>query len=579
MATWQLSLVRKRTKGFSIIEVITAVAILGIGIWAIVALFPKGQNIIRRSGLRQMVTQLAHEAISDYLSEPSKMPFAIVPFDPNQIPNRPVLLEPAYLLDVRRTYNFVWGEPLDDGLPQGDPNKRVGLVKVGPNEWRVILRFAPILPIPNWDTNGDGQPEIRVYREVRYLPVTVDRNGDGFVNALDVADFEFFFDPQSSQTDVYLASPQVQTTRPVGFRFLRVSYELANPTGPITQVNRELYIVPTSTNTFTLNHPALQVLKIVEEFPLFLDDDPPLTSNDGFFEFEFISPSTLRFNSASPRPPGLTATDSRLGSLRVDYVIDGVDGDGDGLIGDDPPNTVDDDGDGNIDEDIPGHWLTETGNMFPPDPSIQQRMKLPAGVGIFQTTFGGLSPAAIQAIWLNVGAWGTPLTVSPASDFQSGFLVLLTPNNQPLPPNARVRVAYLTGDDWFVQAIKLPDDFQISPPSGQNTNNVLQWFPYERLRWFEVSANALRFSPILAGLSLQIRWLDQNGVNYEVISSIGGNGSVQLPPTINRLISVRNASVLIRMSGHSLWQEAPPRRKGDFIELITIIPPSQVLLP
>ncbi|MFA0784628.1 type IV pilus modification PilV family protein, partial [Fervidibacter sacchari] len=52
----------RRKKGFSIIEVITAVAILGIGIWAIVALFPTGQNIIRRSGPRQMATQLAHEA-------------------------------------------------------------------------------------------------------------------------------------------------------------------------------------------------------------------------------------------------------------------------------------------------------------------------------------------------------------------------------------------------------------------------------------------------------------------------------------------------------------------------------------
>jgi len=189
----------RRKKGFSIIEVITAVAILGIGIWAIVALFPTGQNIIRRSGLRQMATQLAHEAISDFLADPAKMPFAIVPFNPAdpQIANRPVLLEPADLLTVRYTYNFVWGEILDDGLPPGDPNKRVGLVQVG-NQWRAILRFAPASPLPNWDTNGDGQPEIRVYREVKYQPTTRDRNGDGFVNGQDVAEFEFFFDPQSS---------------------------------------------------------------------------------------------------------------------------------------------------------------------------------------------------------------------------------------------------------------------------------------------------------------------------------------------------------------------------------------------
>lgn len=586
MATWQLSLVRSRNKGFSIIEVITAVAILGIGIWAIVALFPKGQNIIRRSGLRQLATQLAHEAISDYLAEPIKLPYAIVPFDPNQIPNRPVLLEPAYILDVRRTYNFVWGEPLDDGRPQGDPNKRIGLAPVDtngdgqPDEWRAILRFAPALPIPNWDTNGDGQPEIRVYREVRYLPTSVDRNGDGFVDGLDVNEFEFFFDPQSSQVDVYIAPPTRSLQRPWGFRLLRVSYELVNPIGPIGQINRELYIVSTTVNTFTLNSPASRVLSIVEEFPIIADTNNLLQVD----EYGLLSPGILRFSVSAPRPrlPNLTATDPRLGPLRVDYIIDGVDWDGDGLIGEDPPNTIDDDGDGRVDEDIPGHWLVETGVTFSPDAVIQQRMNLPAGVGIFQTTFGGLSPTAISALWLDAGPnWGIPLTISPSSDFQSGILVLLAPNNQPLPPNARVRIAYLTGDDWFSQVIKLPDDFQLVPPSGQNTNQVLQQFPYESLRWFEININQgiLRFSQILAGQSVQIRWVAPNGVSYEVVSSIGGDGAVRLPASVARLNAVQNASILIRMSGRTLWQQAPPRRKGDFVELISIIPPTSVSMP
>jgi len=588
----------RRKKGFSIIEVITAVAILGIGIWAIVALFPTGQNIIRRSGLRQMATQLAHEAISDFLADPAKMPFAIVPFNPAdpQIANRPVLLEPADLLTVRYTYNFVWGEILDDGLQQGDPNKRIGLTLVlldtnndgqpDTNEWRTILRFAPASPHPNWDTNGDGQPEIRVYREVKYQPTTRDRNGDGFVNGQDVAEFEFFFDPQSSPIDVYLNVGS--GIRPNGLRVLRVSYELAQQVGPIAQIWREVYIVPEGRNQFQLNQPASRILQIVEEFPLVPDNDPQQFPAANDLDNEFIAVgSSLHF--ASPTPPlkfitqvlGIPLTQDRLGPLRADYLIEDLDGDG--RFAEDPIDGQDNDGDGRIDEDAGGHWIVETGTTFAPDPALRQKLNLPAGVdiGIFQTTFGGLALSHIQAVSLEPNDWGNQLTVSPISDLSSGLLILEPQPNQPLPTNRRVRVAYLNQDDWFEQVVALPNDFQPVPPSNQNTNAVLQLFPYEQIRWFAVDLNqgALRFSPLLAGQSLEIRWTAANGQKFDAVVSLDGSGSLSLPANIARLDAVQRASVLIRLSGHSLWQQAPPRRKGDFVELITIVPPSQPVMP
>jgi prepilin-type N-terminal cleavage/methylation domain-containing protein len=551
----------RRKKGFSIIEVITAVAILGIGIWAIVALFPTGQNIIRRSGLRQMATQLAHEAISDFLADPAKMPFAIVPFNPAdpQIANRPVLLEPADLLTVRYTYNFVWGEILDDGLPPGDPNKRVGLVQVG-NQWRAILRFAPASPHPNWDTNGDGQPEIRVYREVKYQPTTRDRNDDGFVNGQDVAEFEFFFDPQSSPIDVYLNVGS--GIRPNGLRVLRVSYELAQQVGPIAQIWREVYIVPEGLNRFQLNQPASRILQIVEEFPI---------------PFTYLGNGVLVFSESMPAPPGVGI--DQLGPLLADYLIEDLDGDG--RFAEDPIDGQDNDGDGRIDEDAGGHWIVETGTTFAPDPALRQKLNLPAGVDIFQTTFGGLALSHIQAVSLEPNDWGNQLTVSPISDLSSGLLVLEPQPNQPLPTNRRVRVAYLNQDDWFEQVVALPNDFQPVPPSNQNTNAVLQLFPYEQIRWFAVDLNqgALRFSPLLAGQSLEIRWTAANGQKFDAVVSLDGSGSLSLPTNIARLDAVQRASVLIRLSGHSLWQQAPPRRKGDFVELITIVPPSQPVMP
>jgi prepilin-type N-terminal cleavage/methylation domain-containing protein len=585
----------RRKKGFSIIEVITAVAILGIGIWAIVALFPTGQNIIRRSGLRQMATQLAHEAISDFLAEPTKMPFAIVPFNPAdlQIVNRPVLLEPSDLLTVRYTYNLVWGEILDDGLQQGDPNKRIGLTLVlvdinndgqPENDWRAILRFAPALPLPNWDTNSDGQPEIRVYREVRYQPTTRDRNGDGFVNGLDVDEFEFFFDPQSSPVDVYLNVGS--GIRPNGLRVLRVSYELEQQVGPIAQIWREVYIVPEGRNQFQLNQPASRILQIVEEFPLVPDDDPQQfpAANDLDNEFVVVG-STLHF--ASPVPPlrfitqvvGVPLTQDRLGALRADYLIEDLDGDG--RFAEDPIDGQDNDGDGRIDEDAGGHWIIETGTTFAPDPTLRQKLNIPlqANVGVFQTTFGGLTLPNIQAIWLEPNSWGNPLTVSPISDLSSGLLILESQPNQPLPPSQRVRVAYLNQDNWFEQVIASPNDFQPSPPNNQNTNTVLQLFPYEQIRWFGVNQGVLRFSPLLAGQSLEIRWTATNGQKFDAVMSLDGSGSLVLPANIARLDAVQRASVLVRLSGQSLWQQAPPRRRGDFVELITIVPPSQSVMP
>ena len=565
----------RRKKGFSIIEVITAVAILGIGIWAIVALFPTGQNIIRRSGLRQMATQLAHEAISDFLAEPAKMPFSIVPFNPTapQIANRPILLEPADLLTVRYTYNLVWGEILDDGLQQGYPNKRIGLTLVlvdinndgqPESEWRAVLRFAPALPFPNWDTNGDGQPEIRVYREVRYQPTTRDRNGDGFVNGLDVAEFEFFFAPQSSPVDVYLNVGA--GIRPGGLRVLRVSYELEQPVGPVAQVWREVYIVPEGRNQFQLNQNASRILQIVEEFPV---------------PFTYRGNGILVFSSSMPAPQGVLP--EQLGFLRVDYFI--------------------------AEPQLGDHWVVETGTTFDPDPTLKQQ-----GVSsVFQTTFGGINSSPLVLSIMPPPQWGNPIDAGSGLlnvDAQTGLLAFN------LPVGTRLRVAYRAGDipnttdideSWFLQVIKPPDDFQLLT---QADSQVLSAFPFEQLRWFDAQIVSdpyslsglsfrLRFSQLLAGLNVQVRYqvryfnpsnpnqtLDET---YTEVKGISSNGIVTFPiplrsgwaidTTNTKIEEVRGASLLVRVSGGSMWRQSPPRARADYVELITIVPPSQPVMP
>jgi len=572
----------RRKKGFSIIEVITAVAILGIGIWAIVALFPTGQNIIRRSGLRQMATQLAHEAISDFLAEPAKMPFAIVPFNPAdpQIANRPVLLEPADLLTVRYTYNFVWGEILDDGLPPGDPNKRIGLVGVDtnidgqPDQWRAILRFAPASPHPNWDTNGDGQPEIRVYREVRYERwSTIPRFND--------PDFLFYFD--SSQNQTLYVSPSNRR------KFLRVTYTVGGEI--VSEVYRELYIVQSGSGQVQLNRPAQQVISVVEEYTLVLGVD------------YFANGSVLIFPTPTPGP---SLTQDRIGPLCTDYLIEDLDGDG--RFAEDPIDGQDNDGDGRIDEDPGGHWIVETGTTFDPDPTLKAQ-----GVSsVFQTTFGGFNNPPVVLSLMPPPQWGNPIDTSSGLlniDAQSGLLAF----NSNLRVGTRLRVAYRAGDNpntpvdesWFLQVIKPPDDFQLFTQADQQ---VLSTFPFEQLRWFTAQLIPddpttpdvdpyfhLQFSALLAGLNVQVRYQvryinpnpnlrQTHDETYSEVKGIDSNGVVTIPIPLHpqgwtvdlnntKIEEVRGASLLVRVSGGSMWRQSPPKTRADYVELATIVPP------
>jgi hypothetical protein len=485
---------------------------LAVGIWAIVTLFPRGQDIIRRSGLRQQATQLAHEAISDFLADPTKMPFAIVPFNPTdpQIANRPVLLEPADLLTVRRTYNFVWGEPLDDGLPLGDPNKRVGLVGVDtnndgqPDQWRAILRFTPATIS-------------RVYREVRYR-----------LNATPSSEFEFSFDASTNQIRLY-----APVNRPNGVRIFRVTYPSnANPLVPV--IVRELYLVLTAQGQFGLRAPAIGQPEVVEEYPI----DPA----------SFVN-GVLTFNNPMPGPySGITP--NQLGFLRVDYFVG------------DPTNPQSSD----------RWWIVETGTTFDPDPTLKAQ-----GVSsVFQTTFGGFNNLPMVLSLMPPPQWGNPIDTSSGLlniDAQSGLLAFN------LPVGTRLRVAYLAGDNpntqdvdesWFLQVIKPPDDFQ---QFTQADPQVLSTFPFERLRWFTVSGNALQFDRLLAGLNVQVRYRNAANELFTEVHPIAGDGFLSLLQVPAKIEEVRGASLLVRVSGGSMWRQSPPKTRADYVELATIVPP------
>jgi hypothetical protein len=153
-------------------------------------------------------------------------------------------------------------------------------------------------------------------------------------------------------------------------------------------------------------------------------------------------------------------------------------------------------------------------------------------------------------------------------DAQSGLLAFN------LPVGTRLRVAYRAGDDlntpvdesWFLQVIKPPDDFQFqpdpnaSPPPG---------FEFERLRWF--TANG--FNPLLAGLNVQVRYRSATNELFTEVVSISGDGSAKLSQVPAKIEEVRGASLLVRVSGGSMWRQSPPKTRADYVELATIVPP------
>jgi hypothetical protein len=353
---------------------------------------------------------------------------------------------------------------------------------------------------------------------------------------------------------------------------------------------RELYLVPTAQGQFDLRAPAIGQPEVVEEYPI----DPA----------SFVN-GVLTFDNPMPGPSS-GITPNQLGFLRVDYLV--------------------------ADPQLGDHWIVETGTTFDPDPALKQQ-----GVSsVFQTTFGGMTNFQTVYLMPNKDddgdgrfdedppdgsnndgddkvdedpKWGDVLAPI-RSDLQSGLFSFI------LPVGTRLRVAYRAGDNpntqdvdesWFLQVIKPPDDFQ---QFIQADPQVLSAFPFEQLRWFTAQLipddprtplvvdpyfrlQFLPFGALLAGLNVQVRYQvryfnpnssQTRDETYSEVKGIDSNGVVTIPIPLppqgwavdlnnTKLEEVRGASLLVRVSGGSMWRQSPPKTRADYVELATIVPP------
>ncbi|MCS7223959.1 MAG: prepilin-type N-terminal cleavage/methylation domain-containing protein [Armatimonadetes bacterium] len=552
----------RANRGVSLMEVLTAIAILSIGIWALVSVFPTGQRVIRTAGVRQIATQLAKNTVSDFVSNPQTAPFAILPYDPSPIPNQAVLEDPSLMVLARRHYRLVWGEPLE-------------LIFVTPVLWRALVRYMPATPVAgptNW-RHLDGAT-FRLYREVTYRQVPDPDPNTPFADNPRAdpgqpGDFTFVFN--GPDDEIALPDPVNAALAAAYPRVLRVTYLPA--TGPASPVSGQLFVVDEGTRRIQLPVAAVRIERLWEEYPIF---NP--ARGDSFVDGVL---SLRRPSMGAPEPfavPG--ASPDQLGPVRMDYTIDDpFAGGGHWLVETGPLVTRDDDGDGRYDED-PVNGADDDGDgLLDEDPAA------------FHTSFGGITNVRVARADPR-GPWAFPLTVALGSDLESGRLFIaeadedgdgngnedpingldddrdgLIDEDPPLSAGTLVRVAYQTNADWFAQVIKPPDEFHLVTASA-----IPQGFPYEALRLYERNGAVLQFSRLLAGLSVQVIWLTSNGELVDQVLRIGTDGTVTLAGNPVAIDRVRGASVMVRVSGRPLWAAEPPRRRGDFVQLLFLLP-------
>ncbi len=548
----------QKSRGISLMEVLTAIVILSIGIWALVAVFPTGQRVIRTAGVRQIATQWARDAMRDYVTDPTTVPFAIIPFDPSLLPAQPALSDPSLMTLVRKHYNFVWGEPLK-------------LIQVSPLEWRGLVRFMPARLVAGpRDWRHLIGPTFRVYREVAYRQVSDPDPNTEFPDNPKAdpgtsGDYTFVFNGPGDE--IALPEPVGAALAGAYPRIIRVTY--IPDTNPVQPIRGQLFLVSEDTRRIRLPIKALRIERLWEEYPIFNQERGAAFADGGIV--------LRRSRLVEPEPydvPG--ARPDQTGPIKIDYLVDDpVAGGGHWLTERGPLVLRDDDGDGRSDEDPVDGEDNDGDGLLDEDP--------PA----FYTNFGGITNVRVARADPK-GIWGVPIPIALGSNLERGTLFLqetdddgdgrlnedpingadddgdgLVDEDPPLTAGTLVWVAYQTRDDWFVQVIKPPRDFQL-----QVDSSLPDGFRFETLRFYTISNGAVQFSPLLVGLTVRILWRDQNGELRDDFFQIGGMGTANLPAPPVAIEKVEGLSAMVRTSGRPLWASEPPRRRGDFVQLL-----------
>jgi type II secretory pathway pseudopilin PulG len=205
----------RRKLGFSLIEVITVMVLLLIGIFSVIRLFPPGFLINRRTDEETSASRLAKQEMERYSVAAVNLMGAVIPvmpqasgagfswvYDPNVAPNdlnrilqAPFGLDPYYLSDVNQTRRII-GEsvriPVASVLGQG---QRAGIYMLQSGPIYDVNSFASSNPC----TAASATSSLRVYggpMQRRYAEVTDVPSLDGPSQyAIDEDDGAVFFYP------------------------------------------------------------------------------------------------------------------------------------------------------------------------------------------------------------------------------------------------------------------------------------------------------------------------------------------------------------------------------------------------
>ena len=509
--------VRRTRDGISLIEVLVVIALLVVGLWLMMNVFPTGQRALRVLQKRNYAKLLASRLASE-LANTAKLNGGLLP-DNLALWDTPLAEIRRLDLPIDKDGNGTPDEPADGERRVEDLlelRRRLRWVEGEELEKTALTALTPI------------GSQVTLYRHVAYEKANT-------INEVTIGSRKYFVDGSTIVVKFDPSSPK---------RF-RISYIVALTNGPVYVAHDEFQWAKADQSgearitPALLNNPSARLVAVTlvkEEIPL------PLTLGSEQMRAGVI--------------PGVITNDD--GDNRVDEdPIDGTDNDNDGNVDEDPPVIV------TYALDTCGAWMTAWGRTE----------AQPTGSTVFEPFPKPLLEKAInESSDVGVAVFEGSLRAVQDSEFEVNSKSLLLFST--LQPDTLIRVSYRcaksqtqTIDNWFFIPFIPPAKF--TPIYGT---------PIEPWREYVFDPNdrtRIWVAGMWTGLLINIVYVDSNGLKRSVLRRIeyepqrsNWRGVINLPTPYSAIEKVEGASLKVWVSGDFFLGAVGSKRKLRLNEVI-----------
>ncbi|MFA4044428.1 MAG: hypothetical protein HZRFUVUK_001214 [Candidatus Fervidibacterota bacterium] len=508
--------------GISLIEVLVVIALLVVGLWLMINVFPTGQRALRtmqrRNYAKLLATRLANE-----LASSAKLHGGLVP-DDRALWDTPFAEIRRLDLPIDKNGDGTPDEPADGKRCVEDLlelHRRLRQVIGEELNPRGLTALAPI------------GSQVIVYKHVAYERANT-------INEVTVGSRKYFVDRSVQPNQIVVRFDPSTSPR----RFC-ISYIASDGTVRLSACD-EL-------------HP-----KVTADASGDARITPTLLSNPSW---QLVAVTLVK----EEIPSSLTLTNEQM---RAGVILIPADDDGDGRVDEDPIDGVDNDGDGKVDEDPPaiadyilgtsGAWITLWGRTEVATSGNATSVFDPTPKPLLEKKINESSDAGVAAF---EGSW----RAIPDGEFEvnSSSLVFFST----LSPDTLIRLAYRcaksqtqTIDNWFFMPFIPPAEF--TPTSGTPTEPREYVFdPSDRTR--------IWVAGMWTGLLINIVYVDSNGLKRSVLRRVEYDaqkptwkGVINLPTPYSAIEKVEGASAKAWVSSDFFLGAIGGKRKLGLNEVI-----------